>query len=47
MIIFAKRHYSWRGKNYLVHSTYNDGTCDLVIDGELVNVHNDELEAVS
>ena len=46
MIIFAKRYYSWRGKDYLVQSTYSDGTCDLIIDGELKNVAKGELEAV-
>lgn len=45
MIIFAKRHYIWRGKDYLVHSTYSDGTCDLIVDGCLKNVAKKELEA--
>lgn len=47
MIIFAGKHYLWRGKPYLVHSTYSDGTCDLIIDNDLKNVAKGELEAMS
>ena len=48
MIIFAQRHYLWRGKDYLVHSTYNDGTCDLIDTyGNLIeDVPKKELEAM-
>ena len=47
MIIFAGKHYLWHGKSYLVHSTYSDGTCDLIVGNDLKNVAKGELEVVS